>query len=256
MSDAPPSPAFKDHFSAGAAAYSAMRPTYPAALFNWLADQAPALGAAWDCGCGNGQASLALAERFAMVFATDPSAAQIAQAPAHPAIAYRTERAEASGLPDRAVDLILAAQAAHWFDLPAFYAEAARVGRAGALLALVSYGPILGEGAVGAALADIYHGPIHPHWPAERAHVEDGYRALPFPYPELSTPDLAIEVDWPLDRLIGYIGTWSATAAYRKAEGEDPLPAFRAKLAAVWGPPERTQRFRFPLAIRAGTLPV
>ena len=70
---------------------------------------------------------------------------------------------------------VLAAQAAHWFDLPVFYAEAARVGRPGALLALVSYGPILGEGDVGAALADIYHGPIHDHWPAERAHVEDGY---------------------------------------------------------------------------------
>lgn len=104
-------------------------------------------------------------------------------------------------------------------------------------------------------MADIYHGPIHDHWPAERAHVEDGYRALPFPYAELPPPDLAIEVDWPLDRLVGYIGTWSATAAYRKAVGADPIPEVEARLAAVWGPPQEARRFRFPLAIRAGRGP-
>jgi len=250
-----PEEPFKDHFSAGAAAYSAQRPTYPAALFEWLAATAPAREAAWDVGCGGGQASHALVERFGKVHATDASAAQLAQAPAHPRIRYHCARAEACPLPDRSVDLILAAQAAHWFDLPAFYAEAARVARPRAVLALVSYGPIEGKGAVGAALDALYHGPLHDFWPPERAHVEDGYRRLPFPYPEIATPDLAIAVAWPLDRLVGYIGTWSATAAYRRTTGEDPTPAVETALAAVWGAPETPRRFRFPLALRVGRAP-
>ena len=44
--------------------------------------QAPARDLVWDAGCGNGQASVALAARFARVFATDPSANQIANAEA------------------------------------------------------------------------------------------------------------------------------------------------------------------------------
>ncbi|MEQ8450000.1 MAG: class I SAM-dependent methyltransferase [Nitratireductor sp.] len=248
-------PSFKDHFSADAAAYSAQRPTYPAALFDWLAAVAPRRGVAWDVGCGGGQASLGLAERFRRVHASDPSAAQLAHAPAHPRIAYVRAQAEACPLADRTLDLILAAQAAHWFDLPAFYAQVARAARPGALLALVSYGPIEGEGPIGDALARVYHGRLHDHWPPERAHVEDGYRRLPFPYPEIAAPALAIAVQWPLERLVGYIGTWSATAAFRRATGEDPLPAVRATLSAAWPQPETPQPFRFPLAIRAGRAP-
>ena len=66
---------FKDHFSGHAAAYAATRPHYPAALFDWLAGTCSERRLAWDVGCGNGQASRALAERFDRVIATDPSEA-------------------------------------------------------------------------------------------------------------------------------------------------------------------------------------
>ena len=52
---------FKDHFSGHASMYAAARPTYPPALFAWLAAQIPNHARAWDAGCGNGQASAALA---------------------------------------------------------------------------------------------------------------------------------------------------------------------------------------------------
>lgn len=66
---------FKDHFSGHAAAYAAARPAYPEALFGWLAAQCPRRELAWDAGCGNGQASVALAAHFRRVHAGDPSAA-------------------------------------------------------------------------------------------------------------------------------------------------------------------------------------
>ncbi len=74
-----PMPAFPDHFSSHAANYARYRPTYPAQLFDWIATSAPGRGTAWDCACGNGQATLPLAERFERVIATDPSAEQIAR---------------------------------------------------------------------------------------------------------------------------------------------------------------------------------
>jgi hypothetical protein len=58
---------FKDHFSARAAGYARFRPTYPDALFDWLAGLAPSRALAWDAGTGNGQAARALASRFERV---------------------------------------------------------------------------------------------------------------------------------------------------------------------------------------------
>ncbi|WP_425501040.1 class I SAM-dependent methyltransferase [Skermanella pratensis] len=63
-----------------------------------------------------------LGAEFDRVEATDASAEQIAQAASHPRVTYRVARAEESGLPDRSCDLVAAAQAAHWFDLPAYWA--------------------------------------------------------------------------------------------------------------------------------------
>ena len=64
---------FKDHFSGHAAAYAQARPRYPADLFAWLAAQCRQHELVWDAGCGNGQASVALANHFDRVFASDPS---------------------------------------------------------------------------------------------------------------------------------------------------------------------------------------
>ncbi len=116
-----------DHFSPVATQYAAFRPSYPAALFDWLASSTPRHDLAWDCGAGSGQASVPLAQRFKHMLATDLSAAQLATAPPLPNVVYRAARAEASGLADSTADLITVAQALHWFDLTQFYAEVRRV---------------------------------------------------------------------------------------------------------------------------------
>ena len=111
---------FKDHFSARSADYAVYRPTYPAALVDYLAGLCAATELALDAGCGTGQLSVLLARRFHHVVATDASPQQIEKAEPHPGVEYRVAPAERSGLPDASVDLVAAAQAAHWFDLPAF----------------------------------------------------------------------------------------------------------------------------------------
>ena len=195
---------FRDHFSHDSAGYAAHRPTYPAELADFLARESPARGLAWEAGCGSGQLSLLLAERFERVLASDASAQQIAAASAHPKVEYRVAPAEASGLPARCADLVVAAQAAHWFDLERYYAEARRVARPGAVLALVSYGKTRVTPELDVLIDDFHDRTLAGHWPPERAHVVDGYAQLAFPFERLAVPGLAIVREWGVDEMLAY----------------------------------------------------
>src|SRR2546422_1064300 len=154
------SASFEDHFSEIAAAYAAHRPSYPAALVDFLARLAPETRLAWDAGSGSGQLSVLLAGPFDRVVATDASAEQIARAAPHPKVEYRCAPAGVSGLPARVVDLATAAQAAHWFDLPAYYAEVRRVTRPGGIVALISYGVVMAGARLGAGLPAVFPGEV------------------------------------------------------------------------------------------------
>jgi SAM-dependent methyltransferase len=247
------SPVFKDHFSENAVAYALNRPTYPPELAKILAEASPGRGLALDCGCGNGQFAVLLAGHFERVVATDASAEQIANAKPHEGVEFRVAPAEASGLPDKSVDLITAAQAAHWFDLDAFYAEARRIARPDALLALITYGVMIAEGRIGALIDDFYWKRMGPYWPPERRHVEAEYRTLAFPFEELRLPEVAIERDWSRQQFLGYADTWSATRAAIKAGQHDLTDDFARDLAAIW-PDDDIVTIRWPVTIRAARL--
>jgi len=244
---------FSDHFSSVAEAYAAARPTYPPALFDHLAALAPSRAHAWDCAAGNGQATLALAARFARVTATDASAAQLAQAPRHSGITYRTGLAQESGLPDGSVDLVTVAQALHWIDLPRFYKEVGRVLVADGVLAVWCYGlQRLDDEAVDVPLTHFYGSVVGPYWAPERKLVETGYRTVPFPFEELEAPAFEMAHEWLLPELLAYLRTWSATCAFVKARGFDPVTALAGELGAAWGPADRRRRVRWPLSLRIG----
>ena len=106
VDNALPAPSFKDHFSGHSSSYAEYRPTYPDALFSFLADCCGGHDLAWDCAAGNGQAARALTPHFERVIASDASGAQIEMADRSPQIEYRIARAEHSGLDDDAIDLI------------------------------------------------------------------------------------------------------------------------------------------------------
>ncbi|PYP14138.1 MAG: SAM-dependent methyltransferase [Gemmatimonadetes bacterium] len=245
---------FKDHFSATAAAYAAHRPTYPAALTGLLAQIAPRPDLAWDAGCGSGQLSVLLADRFARVVATDASTEQIAHATPHPNVGYVVARAEAGVLAAGTVDVAVAAQAAHWFDLPAYYAEVRRVGRRGGVVALVTYGLVRVDPRVDAVIDRFYSQVLGPYWPPERRHVEDGYRALPFPFEEIGVPGLEMRANWTRADLVGYVETWSAVWALERAVGSGPLEAFRRELGRAWGADAAARPVRWTLSLRVGRL--
>lgn len=245
----------QDHFSSCSGQYAAFRPRYPAALFAWLSSVCHAHERVWDCACGNGQASVDLAEHFQEIVATDLSAEQIAHAQAHPRVRYQLGMAEASGLPDASVDLVTVAQALHWFDLDRFYQEARRVARAGAVLAVWCYGVCeIPADRGNDELQHFYSNVVGPYWMPERHLVESGYRTVQFPAPELPTPQLAMQLDWSLEQLLGYVSSWSASARYLKERGEDPVNRLRSALQPHWGAATNRHTVRWPLGVRAARL--
>jgi SAM-dependent methyltransferase len=245
---------FKDHFSAGADTYAAHRPVYPVALADFLAGAAPRRGLAWDCGCGSGQLSVLLGERFERVIATDGSAEQLARAAPHPRVEYRRATAEASSLPEASVDLAVAAQAAHWFDLPAYYAEVRRVARKGAIVAQTVYNLVEVNDAIDLAVRRFYADKLGKYWPPERRHVEANYATLPFPFERVPAPSLDMSATWTLRHLIGYMRSWSGVVAMEKALGPQPMAALERELEALWGPVGSSRVVRWPLTLRVGRI--
>jgi SAM-dependent methyltransferase len=243
---------FKDHFSGHAQAYAEARPTYPRALFDALAALAPAHTHAWDAGCGNGQAALELARHFDAVLATDPSAAQIANATPHPRVRYAVERAESSSAEANSIDLVSVAQAYHWFEPDRFHAEVRRVAAPGAVVAIYGYDVLRITPAFDALIDELYEPVLGPWWPPERALIDAHYVTLPFPYEALPWPDVAMRHDWTLAQVLAYLGTWSSVERCRRATGEDPLVPFLERFAAAWGDPTATRTVAWRLFGRAG----
>lgn len=243
---------FKDHFSTQSTHYQRYRPSYPVALFEWLASKTPQHALAWDCATGNGQAAQAVAIYFDKVLATDASAQQIAQCQTHPMVEYRVANAEQPPLADASVDLITVAQALHWFNQTTFFQQAWRVLKNQGVLAVWSYSLLSITPAIDAIVNHYYHDIVGPYWPPERQLVEQGYAPLPAPFSAIDTPVFSMTTHWELDDLLGYLGTWSASVYYAKAQGYDPLSHIRDALAHAWEAPAQRRSVRWPLQIRVG----
>jgi SAM-dependent methyltransferase len=246
--------AFHDHFSAVAADYASARPEYPVDLFAWIASVAPAPGLAWEAGCGSGQASRGLASVFARVHATDPSAAQVAQATGPANVHFAVEPGERCSLDDGSADAACVAQALHWFRRGDYFAECARVLRPGGVLVAWGYQDIVVPDALADANAALQRR-IAAHWPPERRLVDEAYAGFDWPFPAVETPRFEMRARWTLPRLLAYFASYSASQRCREATGEDPVAAHARDLAAAWGDPDEAREVAWPLFVHARRKP-
>ncbi|HEX6930281.1 MAG TPA: class I SAM-dependent methyltransferase [Gammaproteobacteria bacterium] len=229
---------FKDHFSAHANRYAEARPGYPGALFEWLAAQCRERALAWDCATGSGQAAVELARHFERVVATDASAEQIANARQAANIAYCVAPAENCGLDDASIDLVTVAQALHWFDRDAFYAQARRVLKPGGVIVAWGYHLTRVQPAIDRIINVFDQAIIGPFWPPERRHIDARYGDLDFPFARIAVPDFDMHLAWSRKQFLDYIATWSAVQRYRKQKGHDPMAWLENEIAAYWNPDE------------------
>ena len=242
---------FKDHFSRQAADYAKFRPSYPQELFDYLGNIAPSRQLAWDCGTGNGQAAVGLASVFESVIATDASEKQITNAALHERVDYSVAPAEDSDIDSGSVDLIMVAQALHWFDLNRFYAEAQGVLKPDGVLAASAYNLLQIEPAIDEVVNRYYYEVVGSFWPPERKLVER-FADLPFPFHEIGPPKFEMRASWNLDHLVGYLRTWSSTQWFIAAKASDPLEQITGELRDAWGDPQQRRNVTWPLAVRIG----
>lgn len=239
---------FQDHFSTQAASYAIARPTYPAALYEHLLGLVGPGARVWEAACGSGQATADLAARFAHVHASEPSAAALTLAPRLANVDYAQAPAERCALADASVELVVVAQALHWFDPAAFLAEVDRVLRPGGVLAVWCYQDVLLPIEFGLAHAP-FAAQIHDYWPPQRRLIDEAYASMAWPFTELPAPDFELQADWDLTRLLEYFRSYSAVARYRAEHGNDPVAVLAPALAEVWGDPTNPRRIRWPMPL-------
>lgn len=248
------------HFQTGGAEYAQFRPSYPESLGTLLAtlvqksQLTPKL--AVDVGCGSGQLTSLLAPHFGQVVGIDPSTSQLQHAQQHHNVRYQQGHAEQLDIADASADLVVAAQAAHWFNLDAFYAEVKRIAKPAALIALISYGVPFIYDAANSVFQQAYWQDVHRFWPPERQHVENAYSQLYFPFPRISLAhipgdQLSYQRCMHLSEFINYIKTWSAYQQALKQNQAHCFDALFSKLEAVWHPSDAKQVV-WPLTLKVG----
>lgn len=239
-------------FGNRASAYASFRPHYPEALFSWLAKHSPARQRALDIACGNGQASRPLQRHFDQVLACDASLEQLRAADLQGINCFAADACN-QPLEDSSLDLIVVAQALHWFATPAFFTEVSRLLKPRGLFCAWCYNLLRIDEALDPLIDDFYWNTLGGYWPDGRASVDAGYRDIQPPFARLNPPELAIEQHWNLEQLMGYLSTWSAVQKLHHASGRDPLLELAPKLHEAWGDGQQGRFIRWPLHFLAGT---
>ncbi|KAF8755081.1 S-adenosyl-L-methionine-dependent methyltransferase [Rhizoctonia solani] len=200
-----------------AASYASFRPTYPRSLYDFIYTyHAQSKRAGWekvvDLGCGTGQATLEVADRFKKAIGCDPSEGMVENARLAAEQSGRARKPEfvvspaekLSFLEDSSADMIIAgalfdvmssgilqlakyrihslAQAAHWFDYKTLFPELARVLKPGGTVAIWNYAELRfgGRPALDPLIHDYSHGEksLGPHWQQPGNYMRSILRVL------------------------------------------------------------------------------
>ncbi|KAA8910428.1 putative S-adenosylmethionine-dependent methyltransferase [Sphaerosporella brunnea] len=174
------------------ARYATFRPAYPTTLFthHLLPYHQGARNVLLDLGCGPGTVTRPLSVHFSRTIGTDPSegmlntARELTPEKDCPTVTYRRANAEQLAfLKDGEVDMAVAAQAVHWFDHAAWWAEMARVVRKGGTVAVWGYKDCMIPRAPKASrvLSEYTHGKdkLGPYWSQPgRSYVQGRLRVI------------------------------------------------------------------------------
>ena len=220
----------KDNFSKRSDLYAKYRPNYPTSLIEEVVSHCHNFKLAWDCACGNGQIAGLLSPKFENVFASDLSQKQIDNAVQKTNITYKVEKSESSSLLNSSVDLIVVAQAVHWFQFDAFYTEAKRVLKPNGMIAILGYGLFTSTPEIDSIVNNFYTNIVGTYWDSERKYLDEKYQTIPFPFSEIKMAKHFITLQWGVNDILGYLNTWSAVHHYMSKIGNNPTSMIEEEL--------------------------
>lgn len=181
-------------FAAGGEHYERVRPGYPPEAADWIVPAGAAT--AVDLGAGTGKFTELLVAKGLAVTAVDPSEDMLAQlARRLPGVTCVAAPAESTGLPAGSADVVVAAQAWHWFDATAATREAARLLRPGGRAGLV-WNQLDTRVAWVHRLSRIMHaGDVHkPDYHPPSGPELVGWESLVIPWEDPITPEGLVEL--------------------------------------------------------------
>jgi len=239
---------FKD-FSFASKTYNKFRPQYPDSLFEMIVQKMPPSSKelAIDIGAGTGQATYPFSKYFKRVIGFDPSPGQLVQTTTDQNnVEFKQGTAEKIDLPNESVDLIVSAQAVHWFDLNKFFNECNRLLKPNGVLAIWGYAMgHLDNVEADNLLQNHFSVTLGPYWDAKRKIVDNHYREVVpnFGHVQRFNAEMSKKID--LDGFMGYLQTWSSWSDFKKAhpDKEDPLVPLYPKVEKLFGKDSLTLTF-------------
>jgi len=128
----------KELFSGKAGNYEVSRPTYPNETIEYILNLAPEQAQFADIGAGTGKLTTLIARRGEQIIAVEPNADMRKELSKnlenYPNALISQASAEDTKIASNSIDIILVAQALHWFELSAFKKEVKRIAKSDALI--------------------------------------------------------------------------------------------------------------------------
>jgi len=201
-----------------------------------------------DVGCGPGLATRDLAAYFNHGVGIDPgeSMIEVAQsmdiktATSEPVTFKLTSAEEMAGIEDNSIDVITAANAAHWFDMPAFWRRAAQVLRPGGSVALWTSGEMVAHSdtpnfvKINEAFKKWQKDYLEAHYGTGNFLVRDQYKSLVMPWDAIPQtepfdPASLFRKEWALDESFhnGQDGTFSLDMFEKMFATSSPVTRWR-----------------------------
>ena len=251
----------KSYFEEQSSHYHVFRPDYPTELYTEIYSHVSAFELGVDVACGSGQATRSLAQKFAKIIAIDNSKNQLEQMAALSNVQKLHLQAEeiSQQIEPDSVDLLVVAQAFHWFRHIDFFKALLTVLKKNSTFAVWGYNKnsILftdekPDSQSQAVFEDFYSNIVGSYWPPERVHIESQYKNIVFPN---FLTEIPVQKKFQIERrmsradFLGYLSSWSATTLYTKDKGVSPIESCNKTLSQYW-PDNEARMIVWPIFIR------
>lgn len=228
----------QDHFSTIGNNYKEGRFGYPGDLYQFLDSLCIDKRVAWDCATGNGQAAVDLSLYFEKVLASDISINLLSGASKNKKILYFEAPAENSKIDGNSIDLIVVAQAIHWFDLDLFFIEVERVLKPEGIFAFWGYTWPEVCPQIDGILND-FRTEIENYWPLKSMILHNEYKDIAVPLDPIPAPKFRIQLQWKVEAYLKHLNSWSGTKYYMEKTGDNITGRYKKRFQKEWAANQR-----------------